>query len=441
MTALIETEIGTIAPGWKVAPLNEVCEPPQYGYTASAEEKGNVRFLRITDITDSGVKWPTVPFCECPPELLDKYRLASGDIVFARIGATTGKSYLIMNPPPSVFASYLIRVRAKPTLDPAFLSQFFRSAAYWRQIDAQKNANLKKGVSGSLLRALLLPVPSLPEQRKIAAVLGLVQWAIEQQERLIALTTELKKALMHKLFTEGLRGEPQKQTEIGPVPGSWEVREIDNLVVGTEQVNLRDEGHRQIKYIDVSGISREFLRVESTAGYVLKDAPGRARKKVREGDVIFATVRPTLLRIARIPRDLNDEVCSTAFCVLRDKNEHTFGRYLYYVVQRECFLKQLAAIESGASYPAITDRQLKAQLVPVPREDEQLDIAGALEACDSKLRVCADRERVLTDLFRTLLHQLMTAQIRVHDLDLGEILEQAVPDNLAQPVREVEPHA
>ena len=66
----------------------------------------------------------------------------------------------------------------------------------------------------------------MSEQRKIAAVLGLVQRAIEQQERLIALTTELKKALLHKLFTEGLRGESQKQTEIGPVPESWEVLQL-----------------------------------------------------------------------------------------------------------------------------------------------------------------------------------------------------------------------
>src|SRR5712664_1047334 len=86
-----ETEIGMVAKDWTVSTLAAVCESPQYGFTASAEETGNVRFLRITDITDSGVNWPTVPFCECPPELLDKYRLASGDIVFARIGATTGK--------------------------------------------------------------------------------------------------------------------------------------------------------------------------------------------------------------------------------------------------------------------------------------------------------------------------------------------------------------
>jgi type I restriction enzyme S subunit len=75
----------------------------------------------------------------------------------------------------------------------------------------------------TLLKEQSLPCPEKDEQRKIAAVLGLVQRASEQQERLIALTTELKKALLHKLFTEGLRGEPQKQTEIGPVPESWEV--------------------------------------------------------------------------------------------------------------------------------------------------------------------------------------------------------------------------
>src|SRR5205807_9396934 len=83
-------------------------------------------------------------------------------------------------------------------------------------------------ISRSALIEFEVPVPPLSEQRKISAVLGLVQQAIEQQERLIALTTELKKALLHKLFTEGLRGEPQKQTEIGPVPESWEQHPLED---------------------------------------------------------------------------------------------------------------------------------------------------------------------------------------------------------------------
>ena len=78
-------------------------------------------------------------------------------------------------------------------------------------------------MSQATLSEFKFHVPPLPEQRKIAGVLGVVQRAMEQQERLLALTAELKKALLHQLFTAGLRGEPQKQTEIGPVPESWEV--------------------------------------------------------------------------------------------------------------------------------------------------------------------------------------------------------------------------
>jgi type I restriction enzyme S subunit len=91
------------------------------------------------------------------------------------------------------------------------------------------NVTTIPNLSQSKLCELPLPVPDRSEQQKIAAVLGLVQRAIEQQERLIVLTMELKMALLHKLFTEGLRGESQKQTEIGPVPESWEVKRLEEV--------------------------------------------------------------------------------------------------------------------------------------------------------------------------------------------------------------------
>lgn len=269
----------------------------------------------------------------------------------------------------------------------------------------------------TILKERTIPRPEMDEQRKIAAVLTQVQLAIEQQERLIALTTGLKKTLLHQLFTQGLRGEPQKETEIGLVPESWEVVPLGSLIEDAPQVSMRTDADREIEYIDVSSISREFFCIESTSSYVLKEAPGRARKKVKTGDVIFATVRPTLLRIARVPAAYDEQVCSTAFCVLRDKNKQTLGRYIYYLVQREEFVKQLASIESGASYPAVTDRQVKEQLVPVPQESEQIEIAATLESCDGKIRMLRRKHIALTDLFRTLLHQLMTAQIRVNDID------------------------
>jgi len=87
----------------------------------------------------------------------------------------------------------------------------------------------RQRLSKEVLGSRLIPLPPLAEQRKIAGVLGVVQRAMEQQERLIALVQELKKALLHQLFTQGLRGKPQKQTEIGPVPQSWDMVPIGSL--------------------------------------------------------------------------------------------------------------------------------------------------------------------------------------------------------------------
>ena len=103
---------------WDVVNLIDVCEKLQYGFTDSASKEGNAQFLRITDITEFGVKWNEVPYCNCPD--YKKYELKNGDNVFARIGATTGKSYLIKNPSKSVYASYLIRVRCRDEILPEF---------------------------------------------------------------------------------------------------------------------------------------------------------------------------------------------------------------------------------------------------------------------------------------------------------------------------------
>ena len=86
-----------------------------------------------------------------------------------------------------------------------------------------------KGITRDCLKEIRLNLPPLPEQKKIAHVLSTVQRAIEAQERIIQITTELKKTLMHKLFTEGFRNEPQKQTEIGLIPESWEVVKFNSF--------------------------------------------------------------------------------------------------------------------------------------------------------------------------------------------------------------------
>ena len=266
-----------------------------------------------------------------------------------------------------------------------------------------------------------IPTPPLEEQHSISQALRQVDHALSLQNDQLRTIAETKRAAMQTLFTRGLRGEAQKDTEIGPMPESWKLSALGTLCESTDSVDLRSEADRVIEYVDVSSISRDYLRIETTSRFILKEAPGRARKRILTGDVMFATVRPTLLRAAVVPEELHNQVCSTAFCVLRRDSKMSADDFIYYVVQRDQFVQQLAEIQTGASYPAVTDRMVKEQLVPLPILEEQREIVAILDAIDSKTDLHRRKRAVLEELFKALLHKLMTGEISVRDLDLSAI--------------------
>ncbi|MBI4652181.1 restriction endonuclease subunit S [Candidatus Desantisbacteria bacterium] len=117
--------------------------------------------------------------------------------------------------------------------------------------------------------------PSLPEQKKISAILYKIQQAIETQDEIIKKTKELKKSTMQFLFTRGIYGEKTKQTEIGEMPEGWEVSQIKEVIVKTEQINPLQLLVEKFEYIDVSSVSRESLTIEKTATTLKTNAPGR----------------------------------------------------------------------------------------------------------------------------------------------------------------------
>jgi type I restriction enzyme, S subunit len=420
-----DTAIGPIGADWKLVDMGTAAEPPQYGFTASASSQGNVRFLRITDLDGRNVDWASVPFCKCSSADVSKYLLRPGDLLFARIGATTGKSTLIIDPPKAVFASYLIRVRPKPGLDPGFLSHFFQSEAYWRQIDSSKNANLKKGVSGSVLKSLLVPEPPLHEQRQIAAILSAVQRAIERQERLIVLTAELKKALMSKLFTEGTRGEPLKHTEIGLVPESWVLKRCDEFcptisvgVVVKPHSYYLDDGVPAFRSFNVR---EDRLIADDLVYFSHADNNGALSKsKLRAGDVLIVrTGYPGTSCV--VPREFDGANCVDI--VFARPDSHVQSAYLSRFLNSCAGRTQATASSHGLAQQHLNVGAVKRILVPLPTLDEQRKIVETLAASDRKADSHTRSVKLLTNLFRTLLHQLMTAEVRLYDLDIS-ILDQ-----------------
>ena len=199
---LKQTEIGEIPESWEVVKLEDICYKPDYGYTESANDSPvGPKFLRITDIQNDVVNWEKVPYCVCSQETKEKYLLKTGDIVIARIGATTGKAYIIDNCPEAIFASYLIRVQTKDDLLPTFLVQYFRSNNYWKQIEQSKGGRLKGGVNIPILNNLVLPLPPLAEQHTIANIFRAIDEKIAALEQEVELIDELFHAMLKELMT------------------------------------------------------------------------------------------------------------------------------------------------------------------------------------------------------------------------------------------------
>ena len=217
-----QTEIGEIPESWEVVRLGNYCYKPDYGYTESANDSPvGPKFLRITDIQNDAVNWKNVPYCICSEEVKEKYLLKTGDIVIARIGATTGKAYIIDDCPEAIFASYLIRVRTKDNLLPIFLAQYFRTNNYWRQIDQSKGGRLKGGVNIPILSHLVLPLPHFSEQQRIADILQACDTKIAALDKEVEHLDELFHAMLDELMTGQRSAVPLIDAKIDTKPTTF----------------------------------------------------------------------------------------------------------------------------------------------------------------------------------------------------------------------------
>jgi len=253
---------------------------------------------------------------------------------------------------------------------------------------------------------------ALPEQKKIAHILSTVQRAIESQERIIQTTTELKKVLMHKLFTEGLRGEPQKQTKIGPVPESWEVVKLGEVA----KIERGKFSHRPRNEPRFYGGEYPFVQtgdVSNCDGYVRSftqtlNEDGLAISKMFPAGTILITIAANIGFTGILEFD---SACPDSLIgITPNVNVHT--EFLnYYLITQQPEMDRLAP---KGTQKNINIQFLKPWPVPLPPVEEQMEIARAFSATDRKIRVAYQKRSQLQDLFRTLLHELMTAKIRVH---------------------------
>lgn len=185
--------------------LKSVSDSIQYGYTGKTIESGKYYYLRITDIQGGKVNYQSTPYSDINGIDIEKYILNKGDILFARTGATAGKSYLFNDDVEAVFASYLIRVVCKQDIvKPSFVKWFFHSANYWKQIFGNIVGAAQPNFNGKKLGELNLKIPSIEQQELVVGYLEKVSKQTNQTqlklEGQLAYLKQLKSSILSKAF-------------------------------------------------------------------------------------------------------------------------------------------------------------------------------------------------------------------------------------------------
>ena len=173
-----------------------------------------------------------------------------------------------------------------------------------------------------------------------------------------------------------------KQTELGLIPSDWDVRNISEIAdVDPDNLSSATNPDYEFKYISLEDVDNGILR--SISEIVFKNAPSRARRKVKKGDILISTVRPNLKSHLLITEDVVNWICSTGFSVLRSKNgiDCTF---LYNHFFASTVNVQIENLITGSNYPAINSKEVKALQIPLPpTKAEQTAIASALSDADA----------------------------------------------------------
>lgn len=344
-----------------------------------------------------------------------------GDVLLSRITPSfeNGKQGMADElPAPFGYGSTeLIPIQSKPGVSDAhFLFYLLLHPTLRSQIASKMEGSTgRQRVSESLVRDWPIPFPTLDEQRKIAAVLGKVQAAVAVEGDLVRVARELKQAALRQLFTRGLRHEPQKQTTIGPVPESWDVAEAGSLCHFSSG-GTPDRGNPAywtggtIPWVKTGEVNYRTISVveECITELGLQNS---AAKLLPAGTLVMAMYGQgvTRGRVARLGIAATTNQACAAISPRADSDISTDFLYHFFEFNYE----YLRSLGHGANQKNLNLEIIRQVSVPVPPEAEQREIAAILATLDAKIAYHEKRQALLRELFRTLLHDLLTARRRV----------------------------
>ncbi len=328
---------------------------------------------------------------------------------------------------PNLFLSDLLwelTVSESSSVLPKWLGYALSTHKIRREI--QKRAS---GTSGSMkklsrerFRSIHILVPPQPFQEKSCQLIEKFDRAIALTEKLIAAKRRLKKGLMRKLFTgecrfsEFIESQERKTTTIGSLPKDWAIQKFSDVAeIDPESLTDNTDPSHSFKYIDLGSVKEGKIRIPAEE-IQFHEAPSRARKIVKNSDILMSTVRTYLNGFARIEDDVETIVCSTGFSVIRASNQ-VDSLYIYEFLFTYLLAKQVHARLVGSNYPAINSRDVRLLHIPWPSLEERRRIGKVLSDMRLEIQILEQQLELLKRQKRGLMQKLLTGDIQITTLD------------------------
>ncbi len=399
-----QTEVGVIPADWEVTPVGRYLRrAPSYGINAPAISFDSrfPTYLRITDITeDNRLSEITKASVEHP--LAEAYLLEPGDIVFARTGATVGKSYLYNSRDENlVFAGFLIRLTPDPErLNPAFLSLYVQSQTYWNWIKVNSMRSGQPGINGREYASLPIPVPPLAEQTAIAEALGDADALINALSQLIAKKRLVKEGAMQALLR--------------PKTG-WTATRLGSLGVFSKGSGVRKDESLSgnlpcVRYGEIYTRHTDIIKVFYS--WISPDVAATARR-LKTGDLLFAGSGETKEEIGKCVAFVDDIEAYAGGDVVILRPENADSIFLGYYLNTPTVNRQKASKGQGDAVVHISSAALADIELMLPPLAEQIAIAAVLSDMDGEIAALEEKLVKARQVKEGMMQELLTGRIRL----------------------------
>jgi type I restriction enzyme S subunit len=344
-----------------------------------------------------------------------------------------------------VSGDYPILELQRHIADESFVEHFLSLPMNWQRLNAgAKGATNRQRVhEDQFIQLISIPLPPLPEQRAIAHVLRTVQRAKEATEGVIAALKELKKSLMQHLFTYGpvpvteRERVPLQETEIGPIPTHWRVVRLGEVVTrafggGTPSTSNPDFWGGTIPWTTSAVIQNDDVELCAFQRRITEEGLRNSSTSLAPKGSLLVGTRVGVGKAAVATFDVAISQDLTALIL----DQHVDAYFVAYLLKSRWYQSWFENNKRGATIKGVPRQDLLKLPIPLPPLDEQREIARILQAVDAKIAAEQARRAALEELFKSLLHELMSGRIRVPHIVGGERSRDSAPD--ADPLPELE---